>query len=249
MMAKRKFYNLKIKEYSNGEKVSILYSDSIEYGQHVSRGVRGYSISPQRSLKASLKRTKQSIIDLSKNNSWEWFVTITLDKEKIDRYNYDEISKKLSKKLNNLKRVAPNMSYMIVPELHEDGAYHFHGLFSNIDNLKIVDSKKKTKDGKPIYNIKDFNLGFTTATKITDTKKASFYISKYVTKDLLNKTFNKKRYWCSQDLEKPNQRVEMIMNSDFEAKEKELATSSSLVKSYSYTPNTERTITVKYFYE
>jgi hypothetical protein len=245
----RKFYNFKVKEYLNGERVSVLYTDSVEYGQAVAHGTRGESISPEESIRTSLQRTKQNIIDLSKNNNWDYFVTITFDKTKIDRYDYDLITTKLSKRLQNLKyQRCPGMAYILVPELHEDGAYHFHGLFANIENLKIVQSGLKTADGKIIFNIEDFNLGFTTATKITDTKKASFYISKYVTKDLITKTFNKKRYWCSQNLVKPKETIYLLSNNLFEEKEKELAESSLVSRTYSYSSNSERAAQIKYFY-
>ena len=37
-------------------------------------------------------------------------------------------TKKVSKWLDHLHRIAPKIRYMVVPELHKDGAYHFHGL-------------------------------------------------------------------------------------------------------------------------
>lgn len=70
-----------------------------------------------------------------------------------------------------------------MPERHKDGACHFHGLLTNCDNLKMVDSGKfskgkhiynhEVKGSKKIYNInsRNWKYGFTTATKIEDTKK------------------------------------------------------------------------------
>ena len=72
------------------------------------------------------------------------------------------------------------LRYVAVPELHGDGALHFHGLASSDDTL-LSESKVKWK-GKQVYNL-DWDLGFSTAVKLTgDTLRAARYVSKYVTK-------------------------------------------------------------------
>lgn len=57
--------------------------------------------------------------------------------------------------------------------------------------------------GDYIYNIKEYNSGFTTATKITDTYKSVSYIVKYITEDLCLHTKGKKRYINSLNLGTP----------------------------------------------
>ena len=158
----------------------------------------------ERSLSNSLKRTKQSIYDITRSNSWEFFLTLTLDPVKVNRYDYSECSSKVSKFFQNIKsRKCKDLKYIIVPELHKDGAYHFHGLFSNCEGLNFVDSGFKDKKGRVIYNFLDYSLGFTTATKVMDTFKVSNYITKYLTKELVLNTPNKKRYWATRNLDKP----------------------------------------------
>ena len=151
-------------------------------------------------LKRSMRRTKQSIFDISRSNSWDWFLTFTFSKEKVDRYDYQAVSKKMSNWFIQIKRKCPEMKYLVVPEYHKDGAWHFHGLFANIDELEIVDSGKRWS-GKKVYNINNFKLGFTTATKVQDSSKASSYITKYTTKDLCRHTKGRKRF-CLYLLEK-----------------------------------------------
>lgn len=58
-------------------------------------------------------------------------------------------------------------------------------------------------DGEYIYNIKQYRNGFTTATKITDTRKAVSYVIKYVTKEIAECGFGKRRYLISNNLELP----------------------------------------------
>lgn len=60
--------------------------------------------------------------------------------------------------------------------------------------------------GDFIYNIVDFDVrryGFTTATRVKDTRKAISYIMKYLTKELAECTFGKKRFFYSKNLEVP----------------------------------------------
>ena len=207
-----RYYNVKTMYFDEqNTKKTIIYGNTINYDFQSDREtIRGESKNRQSSINSSMRRTKNAICDYAKANTWEYFVTITFDKEKIDRYDYDKITKKLSKKLNNIKRKQPNFKYIIVPEQHKDGAWHFHGLFSNIENFNLKKTKKRDIAKREIYNLENFNLGFTTATKITDSEKVSNYLTKYITKDLLKKTFNKKKYWLSYNLTKPRVKVEYL---------------------------------------
>lgn len=153
------------------------------------------------SLRISANRTKNTIYYLARSNVWEWFVTFTLDKEKVDRYDYLELSKKVRKTLNNLKsRVAPDLYYLIVPEQHEDGAWHFHGLIGGCAGLVFSDSGKYDDGGNKIYNLDDYKLGWSYATMIRDTARASSYICKYISKDMCGSISGRNRYWVSKNL-------------------------------------------------
>lgn len=155
----------------------------------------------------AFKRSKNMIYKLACNNKpWDYFVTFTFNSDKVDRYNFSEVSKKLSKWIDNIKQKynCKDMGYIIVPEKHKDGAWHFHGLFKNCDNLNFIDSGIKDKQGRTIYNILNYKFGFTTATKLSDIDKAVSYILKYISKDLFGDSLKgKKRYWRSKNLEMP----------------------------------------------
>lgn len=155
------------------------------------------------SIRSSRNRTVNCIYDYARANVWEYFVTWTFNKEKVkSRYDYDDLSRRMKYWLDNTKRrKSPEMKYIIVPELHKDGAYHFHGLITNIGNIKLVDSGKQIK-GSKIYNMDDYKLGFTTVSEIKNTLKASNYLTKYITKELIISTKGKRRYWANKDLKK-----------------------------------------------
>lgn len=152
----------------------------------------------------NLKRAKDKVFEIASANKWDWMITLTLDKEKIDRYDPEEVQKLVSKWFdNNVQR--RGLKYLIVPEEHEDGAIHFHGLcndvldFVSAERYKIKGNKKpvalstlKKYGYKPtdenvqeVFNIKNFPYGFTTALRLDDNVMAvSLYMTKYITKDL-----------------------------------------------------------------
>ena len=153
-------------------------------------------------LRSSCARTINAIYDIARSNPWEWFFTFTFDPEKVNRYDYEECSKKFSAWLHNMRRVCPDMKYICVPEQHKDGAFHFHGLFSNVDALEYRFSGH-IKKGRCVYNIGKYHFGWTTATMVGDFHRASSYLCKYITKDLCAVTTGKKRYWASRNVMRP----------------------------------------------
>lgn len=180
-----------------------------------------------RSFKSSLNRSKNNIYQLVHCNKWEWFVTLTFDSS-YDRTDYDFLLKKLIKWIDNVKqRYAPSLKYIIIPEEHkriEDNgkrAFHFHGLFSNCGNIEFIESFHKksnkpifSKSGLRVYNVRQYNLGFSSATKVKNTDRCSNYMTKYITKALCIRQKGKRRYLNSLNLDKPI--VELYLMDDEE---------------------------------
>ena len=153
-------------------------------------------------IKTSLNRSKNNLYRIARSNEWDLFITITFDQKLTDSSNFEEVSKKITTFLNNLrKRGSPDLKYLIVPELHKDKQhYHFHGLISNAPSLDLVDSGHVDKAGDIIYNIYNWKIGFTTAMKIKSQAAVRNYIGKYITKDLMQKLKYKKRYFASKNV-------------------------------------------------
>lgn len=129
----------------------------------------------------SVRRAMNRVYDIARLNSFTHFITWTLDQKCIDRYNSDEVSKKLKRFLQDMVK-RRNLKYLIIPELHKDGAIHMHGLISG--NMMFVDSLKKTKSGQTIYNMPQWTLGYSTAIELDQNKEAvGRYITKYISKD------------------------------------------------------------------
>lgn len=149
---------------------------------------------------SSLMRTKTKITDLTLANDFDLFCTFTFDPLLVDSFNYETAKSKMSKWLNNSRRNSPELSYLIIAELHKSGRIHFHALMKNYKGELTFTNKQKNK--RNIYNMPNWQYGFSTAIKIDNIGKVSSYVQKYITKDML-KIGNKKRFWASRNLKKP----------------------------------------------
>lgn len=132
------------------------------------------------SLRAAARARKQ-VFELCACNAFDLFFTLTLSPERVNRYDYKEAVKKLGVWLDNRVR-RRGLRYVAVPELHRDRAVHFHGL-CNADAMRLVDSGHRDK-GHPVYNVPDWDFGFTTAMRLYgEPLAAARYVAKYVTKN------------------------------------------------------------------
>ena len=92
----------------------------------------------------SLRRTKIMMDMLLTMNDFDWFWTLTFDKEKVDRTNDKVVFDCYKKYINNIKKQYPSFKYMCFPERHEDGCFHFHLLTAGLTpkQMGLVDSGK-----------------------------------------------------------------------------------------------------------
>jgi hypothetical protein len=227
-------YNVKTIEYVDSVQVRtykrpVTVSNKITFPEQkqISKSKERTQKQIEHSIESSVNRTINQIYMLSRANRWDYFITLTIDLQKLDSTDFNLISEKLNIWTNNLKkRYAPDLKYIIVPELHKDKRkWHFHGLFANIGKMSL-DFSGKVCIGKyiydyvqkpfatKIYNIPLWKYGFSTATVIRDPSRASSYITKYVTKDLCRVLPNQHRYLASQNVDKPIERVFNIAYED-----------------------------------
>ena len=60
------------------------------------------------SIKSSVNRTVNQIYAISRSNRWEYFITLTIDPNKLDSTDFNLISEKLNIWTNNLKKRCPD---------------------------------------------------------------------------------------------------------------------------------------------
>lgn len=131
-------------------------------------------------MERSMRRARAKLRRLALANDFEYFVTLTLDPAKIDRYDGAAVTKALGRWCDNMVR-RHGLRYILVPEQHKDGAFHFHGFMAG-NGLKAVDSSVEW-DGRPVYNLPQWALGFSTAQRLYgDYHAAVGYCCKYIGK-------------------------------------------------------------------
>lgn len=158
----------------------------------------------ERSNKNSMNRAKNKIYELARSNEWEWFITLTFNPQVIDSTCYDRVKSVVSEFFHSMrKRYSKDLKYLVVPELHKDGKkYHFHGVMADVGNMPVLNSGY-IHNGKIVYNLQTWHFGYSTVTRVTDTRKVSSYITKYITKELCTETDSRHRYLCSSNCSRP----------------------------------------------
>lgn len=128
----------------------------------------------------SMRRARAQLRRLALANGFEYFVTLTLDPERIDRYDGGAVVRALNQWCGNMV-ARHGLRYILVPERHKDGAFHFHG-FMGGPGLAAADSGIQW-DGRPVYNLPQWRLGFSTAQRLYGEYSAAVgYCCKYIGK-------------------------------------------------------------------
>lgn len=137
-----------------------------------------------------------------------------------DSTNYDICVKSMTKFLDNLKhtlkRKGYELYYLGVPEYQNNGSIHYHFLISDIPdelfykNPDWIDRDYNTNKIRNSRGIKLWKYGISDIQYVKSKSRISTYLSKYLLKSLteLNESeyldrLNKKRYYCSNNLIKP----------------------------------------------
>lgn len=202
--------NARIKEYPSSTVLQVANAPIFRSAGYEPRtrsydvAPKGKATDPERSLACSRARAKAAIRDIALCNAFSYFFTWTLSADLIDRYDADIVSKKVQTFLKNAS-YRKGFRYVCVPELHKDGAIHFHGL-CNLGNVKVqraFDPRTgfplSTKRGQPIFNMMDWPYGFSTCIPIDGNyERTCNYLTKYISKSS-EKIFGK-WYFSSRDL-------------------------------------------------
>lgn len=198
----------------------------IQYYGALPYGAGGHKAPAEHSdvkLSSSLSRTKRLILELALSNDWDYFITMTLDESKVDRFDLEGWRKKFNEFLKyRRKQYGLKCSYLLVPEQHQDGAWHVHGLVRGIPCQDLVSFAELDRKGyrsadgcrlpdklinSDYLNWLDYqrSFGFCSLGPLKCPEAASFYVTKYITKDLARcvSECGKHMYWASKNLNRP----------------------------------------------
>jgi len=154
-------------------------------------------------LRNNISRARARVFEYAMANDFEYFITLTINSELRDRYDIDGYIKKLGQFIRDYrKRYRVDIQYLLIPERHEDGAWHMHGLIKGIPKEHLVINANGYLDWKQ-YSEK---FGYCSIDAIHDKEAVSKYITKYISKSFDKgkgvTEKEKKMYYCSRGLQK-----------------------------------------------
>ena len=236
--------HLKYKEIHSYAKVYPDFVKIIKYKRSIivdnfgtsSNGLANEENSEERDyLEKSINRTKTKISDYVLCNHFSHFATFTFSPEKVkNRHDFVEMSSLLKNWLkteqqNHERNHGFKFKYLIVPERHKDGAWHFHALLENYQNacadfyssknpfITVSEIKTAKRFAYRKYIVR-YTLGRSEIAPIRDKTKMANYIKKYITKSLMIEP-NVKRFWASRNLAKP-EIIENLVSTNTKIPEK-----------------------------
>lgn len=159
-------------------------------------------------LENNIARAKSRIYEIASCNQWSHFITGTLDAAKYDRYNLSAFRKDLSLFIKHQRRdsQAPDLKYLIIPEQHKDGAWHFHGLMEGLNPQMLSefgsDVPYKVRSQYRNYRAYSRKFGFCSVGEVKNSAAVAAYITKYIGKDMAktNISLGNHLYYCSKGL-------------------------------------------------
>lgn len=158
---------------------------------------------------SNLARARIAIEEYALCNDWRYFVTLTIDGEKLSRDDLEAFRKKLNQMIRNLRRNSDaDFSFLLVPELHPTQlkkgavAWHMHGLMNlpeqflelfenrpiygkNRDQFPPRYIRVKIRNGIPLYHWKHYDraFGYNIAEPVKNRDASARYLMKYVSKE------------------------------------------------------------------
>lgn len=222
-------YSYKVYAYSDGGYKVIEYKNERSKTSPVLTpvGVNGPELSEEErqeqleeSRRKNLYKVKRKVVDYIRNNEFNLFWTLTFD-PKIYGYEDNMRFDEMRKFLKRMTRKYGTFNYIAIPERHKSGAIHWHMISGGIEP-ELLDSGIKRKNVR-VYNAPEWKYGFSDVQKVRSKHKTANYISKYITKELMNNPArrNKKKYWSSKALKLPdtfaiNEKVHIDAPAQFE---------------------------------
>lgn len=143
-------------------------------------------------------RAKTTVQNLILSNNFKYFCTITVNSN-YDRNDLSIIRKSINQKIRNLRReFTLPLQFILIGEQHKKGGWHLHGCLSSDFEQFIY----RNQNGYLSLKIFDY-LGYSNISTIQDNKKISNYVTKYITKNFLEREKGSHCYFTSHNLVRP----------------------------------------------
>jgi hypothetical protein len=165
-------------------------------------------------LERSARRARSNLLMRACSTTWDWFGTLTLDREKLP----EGLSRRdvgavdwVYEWFHKLRARYPEMMYILVPECHKNGAYHFHVLLAGVPSALMAPAMKGATHihhaGNPVFHFLPFQhgVGFTSMTAVRSSLRVARYMVKYLTKSMGSASvvgLGRRRFTCSHNVPK-----------------------------------------------
>lgn len=227
------FNKIKLKKDNNLEKnkdVKLIDNDFLIKKEN-------YQKNPEKKVidEKNINRSKFAFQRLVKANEkkWKTFITLTFS-ENVD--SIKEANKKFNAWRTKIKSIKKDFSYIGVPEYQKRGAVHYH-ILTNLEIKQIYKymrrgklretlliipqenfsekqlAKMSVEKRKKCYDVKYWPHGFTSVFPVENINVVG-YMSKYMTKSSDNRLFGQRRYFYSQNLDRPEEHYLDLSNDD-----------------------------------
>lgn len=140
---------------------------------------------------ASLSRSRSMVLQYVLSNGWDYFCTFTIDGSKHDRFNLDNFYVRFSQFVRDYrKKYGCALVYVLVPEKHQDGAWHLHGVIRGLPAdavshfVRGVHPENLVNGGFLNWDDYSSRFGYCSLGLVRDPVKVAFYLAKYITKDM-----------------------------------------------------------------
>jgi hypothetical protein len=175
----------------------------------------------QRSNGLAVQNIRSLMLENFKEN--DKFITLTFkNTDKFNLLSIDACATRKENFINKLKKLYPNVKYLLVPELQARGAIHYH---------MVTDARLSFKQLNHLWR-----YGFTYNTNIQNVLKASSYLTKYLSKNFgMEQFLGRRRYYCSTNLSRPT-----VVTGDLASK------IISVVDSYDVAPVSSRSYNTEF---
>lgn len=196
------------------------------------------------SIDKSISRSRTIIRDYILCNDFTIFGTLTFDPQRwndADLRDLDQCNKIMNQFIkveqqNHFRKFNSKFGYILIPERHKTGVYHYHILLSGYNESLLMDffdqrnqflanyERFADKHGRydPLkgqyFAMLRNTVGRNQFEKINDKDRVASYILKYITKDIFYGQKHKKRFSASKGLKKP-----IILHNVFEENQYHIA--------------------------
>ncbi|MGI6612437.1 MAG: rolling circle replication-associated protein [Candidatus Nanosyncoccaceae bacterium] len=157
------------------------------------------SYKPNGRFDESLSRSRSKIFEYAYCNDFDYFVTLTLDPFKRDTKDLKSYISALSRFVRYCRsEYGLDLQYLLIPEKHKSGSWHFHGLIKGLTRDHLVLNNHGYLDWPAYKN----RFGYISLSSVKSKERVSKYITKYLTKSFSCTDFAKgeKLYYCSRGL-------------------------------------------------